>query len=97
MTVADTSRESYKKLRDGDDKEKTQCRRILDALKAMDYLPTANELNNGPLADMNIPNGRVSARLNKLMDMGLVQEMGKRPDRWTGRTAKTYIATGDIE
>ena len=68
----------------------SQCDRILEALRKSDKALTVNELNNTALADLDIPNGRVSARINKLRDKGEVVEADKRKDMFTERTSKTW-------
>lgn len=87
--VTDTSREAYKQVKDSGT-EKSQARKVLDALRSMDYLPTANELNEEEL-DLDIPNGRVHARLNKLVDKGKVLEVAERKDQYSGREAKVWM------
>lgn len=86
--VADTSKQSYRKL--DRIKEMSQCDKILEALKKSDKALTVNELNQTALADLDIPNGRVSARINKLKDQGKVVEDDKREDMFSGREAKTW-------
>lgn len=86
--VADTSKQSYRKL--DKVKEMSQCDRIHEALRKSDKALTVNELNKTALADLDIPNGRVSARINKLKDRGRVVESDKREDIFTGRKVKTW-------
>ncbi len=89
MTAADTSRKAYQEIKESG-KEKSQLRQVLDALRKSEILPTANELNQDHL-ELDIPNGRVHARLKKLEEKDLVIEVGKRPDKYTGRVAKTWM------
>jgi len=89
MTVAETSRKSYKQLKQ-EGREMSQTREILEALRSAPYLMTANELNKEVL-ELNIPNGRVHARLKKLEEKGKVCEVGKRQDRFTGKEAKVWM------
>lgn len=96
MTVAETSRQAYQQIQEGE-VEKSQCQRILEAIKESSEPLTANELNNGPLADLKIPNGRIAARIKKLRENGEVQEAGKRTDKWTGREAMTWKTTDQRE
>lgn len=89
MTATETSRKSYKELK-AEGKEMSQMREVLEALCSAPYFMTANELNK-EILELDIPNGRVHARLNKLMDKGLVTEVGERPDKYTGREVKVWM------
>jgi len=93
MSATATSKQSYRKL--DEVKEMSQCDRIEKALEKSSKPLTVNELNETALADLSIPNGRVSARINKLRDEDKVVEAGKREDIFTKRTVKTWKVKGD--
>jgi len=86
--VADTSKNAYKDLDESGDLSR-QSRQVLDAIKAMDYAPTLNELVNSPLAGWE--KSTVSGRLGDLRDADRIFMAGKRDDRWSGRTCKTWM------
>lgn len=89
MTATETSRKSYKELKESG-KEMSQLREVLEALRSAPYLMTANELNK-EILELDIPNGRVHARLKKLEEKGKVTEVGKREDKYTGKEAKVWM------
>lgn len=94
--VAETSKKAYKDVKESG-RELSQTDRIRQALAEMETLPTANELNTGPLADLNIPNGRVAARLNKMESDGDVIKLPKRPDKFTGKDAHTWMLAKEAD
>jgi len=91
MTIAETSKQAYQQL--DQDKEMSQADLVFEAIHQYsdrdgNRWPTCNELSNGPLA--HLPQGRISARINKLKDQGRIQAAEKRKDKWTNRKAKTW-------
>lgn len=80
MGVAQTSRDAYKGIQDG------LGRRQLEVLAAIERHPTGitnSEISN----ELHWPINRVTPRVFELRSAGLVALVGKRPDRWTGKTS----------
>lgn len=92
--VADTSRQTYKELAESGELGE-QAEQLAEALKAMPYFPTINELSMGPLAGWE--KSTISGRLGTLRDHDLIEMMGKRPDKFNDRKAKTWALKEEIE
>lgn len=89
--VADTSRQSYKKLVNSKQLE-GQKQEVLEALKAMPYIPTIDELCNEKLNGWE--KSTVSGRINELKKQGYIQMMGKRKSKYSKIKSKTWMLTG---
>lgn len=94
-SVTDTSKAAYRELkRSGELAD--QAEKVYEALKAMPYAAvTINELANEALAGWE--KSTISGRLGDLRDYDLIEFAGKRPDTYSGRKCKTWMATGGDE
>ena len=93
MSVADTSSEHYKDMVESG-KLSGQMKTVFDTLDDLSDPVTLNELHKMFLPD--IPKSTISGRLNDLKDKGLVTGLsgdGKREDRISGITCKTWTTT----
>ena len=93
MSVADTSSEHYKDMIESG-KLSGQMKTVFDTLDDLSDPVTLNELHKMFLPD--IPKSTISGRLNDLKDKGLVSDLdgdGKREDRISGITCKTWTTT----
>lgn len=91
--VEETSRKSYRQLvENGEIGE--QCQKVKNALDAMDYFPTIDELANEPLAGWQ--KSTISGRLNDLKDAGVVTDLkgeAKRESKYSGIKSKVWMVT----
>lgn len=72
--------------------------KVLDALEAMPYYPTIDELSHEALAGWQ--KSTISGRLNDLKDQGLVTDLqgdAKRKSKYSGVKSKIWAATGRQE
>jgi len=91
--VAETSKETYRELRESGELA-DQAQQVYEAIEAMPYAAvTINELANEALAGWQ--KSTISGRLGDLREKDLVEMMGKRPDKYSGRKCKTWMAVGD--
>jgi len=91
--VAETSKQAYKQLMTSGE-GRNQKRRVLEALQAMKYLPTIDELVHESLAGWE--KSTVSGRLNDLKDLDLVSDLcgdAKRESNYSGIKSKVWSVT----
>lgn len=94
-SVADTSKESYRELKESGELA-DQAQKVFEAIKAMPYAAVSiNELANEALAGWQ--KSTISGRLGDLRDRDLVEMAGKRPDKYSGRKCKTWMAVAGEE
>lgn len=90
--VTDTSKAAYRDLKESGELA-DQAEKVYEAVRAMPYAAvTINELANEALAGWE--KSTISGRLGDLRDYDLIEFAGKRPDTYSGRKCKTWMATG---
>jgi len=91
--VAETSKQAYKQLMTSGE-GRNQKRKVLEALQAMKYLPTIDELVHETLDGWE--KSTVSGRLNDLKDLDLVSDLcgdAKRESNYSGIKSKVWSVT----
>lgn len=92
--MAETSRKTYRELAESGELG-NQAEQLAKALENMPYFPTINELSKEVLAGWE--KSTISGRLGTLRDMDLIEMMGKREDKYSGRKSKTWALKEEIE
>lgn len=94
--VADTSRENYKDLKESGELG-DQMQKVYEAVKAMKYCPTIDELAHEALAGWQ--KSTISGRLNDLKSQGLVTDLdgdAKRVSQYSGIKSKVWATTEEL-